>query len=300
MIPHRLPAFWLSLCVLVATILAGSGLGAASASRQGATPAPPTSPWWDDAVCYEVFVRSFFDSDGDGIGDLNGLTAKLDFINDGDPSGGDDLGATCIWLMPIMEAASYHGYDVVDYFTVERDYGTNDDFKRLVAEAHRRGIRVVIDLVLNHTSRDNPWFQDALTNPDSPYRDWYIWSSENPDYLGPWGQEVWHTAPGDDEEYYGIFWEGMPDLNYRNPGVTAEAETISAFWLAEMDVDGFRLDAIKHLIEEGEIQEDTAATHEWLRGYRAFLDEIAPDALTIGEIFGSTASSLAPYYPDQL
>ena len=111
--------------------------------------------WTRGAVCYEIFVRSFFDSDGDGIGDFNGLTQKLDYINDGDPSTRRDLGARCVWLMPIMPSPSYHGYDATDYYRVNPQYGTSDDFKRFVAEAHRRDIRVLIDMVLNHASSDH-------------------------------------------------------------------------------------------------------------------------------------------------
>lgn len=270
------------------------------------TAAPPASPfpleagWWDNAVCYEVFVRSFYDGDGDGIGDLNGLIEKLDYISDGDPATSSDLGATCIWLMPIAEAASYHGYDTIDYYNVERDYGTNDDFKRLIDEAHKRNIRVVIDLVLNHTSSEHPWFKDAAANPESPYRDWYLWSKDDPGYRGPWGDVAWHKSPARDEYFYGIFWSGMPDLNYRNPAVTAEAEKISAFWLNDMGVDGFRLDAIKHLIENGKVQENTPETHAWLQQYRAYLQQTKPGTFTIGEIFGANPRTLTSYYPDQL
>lgn len=263
-------------------------------------PFPLPAGWWDNAVCYQVFVRSFYDSDGDGIGDLNGLIERLDYINDGDPTTRADLGATCIWLLPVNTATSYHGYDVVDYYSIDPDYGSIADFKRLVAEAHQRGIRVIIDLVLNHTSVEHPWFQDALNNPDSPYRDWYIWADADPGYRGPWGDVAWHRSPVRDEYYYGVFWSGMPDLNYRNPAVTAEAQAISRFWLEEMGADGFRLDAIKHLIEDGQVQENTQETHAWLRGYRAFLQTVAPDALTIGEIFNATPTLLADYYPDQL
>ncbi|MDQ3045297.1 MAG: alpha-amylase family glycosyl hydrolase, partial [Chloroflexota bacterium] len=246
------------------------------AGQRGATPATnvsATSNWWDEAVCYEVFVRSFADSDGDGIGDLLGLIDRLDYINDGDPNGGDDLGATCIWLMPVFASTSYHGYDVEDYYTIDPDYGTNEEFTEFITQAHDRGIRVILDLVLNHTSREHPWFQDALANPDSPYRGWYIWADEHPGYNGPWGAPAWHPSPLGDEFYYGIFWEGMPDLNYRNAEVTAEAEKVSAFWLNEMGADGFRLDAIKHLIEDERIQENTPETHEWLRDYRIYLAE---------------------------
>ena len=265
-----------------------------------ATPVSAGENWSDDAVCYEVFVRSFFDADGDGIGDLAGLTEKLDYINDGDPTGGQDLGATCVWLMPVMEAASYHGYDVVDYYTIESDYGTNADFTAFVAAAHERGIRVVLDLVLNHTSSQHPWFRAAVTDHGSAFRDWYIFEDENPGYLGPWGAPAWYPSPAGFGFYYGIFWEGMPDLDYTNPAVTAEAEKISAFWLNEMGVDGFRLDAIKHLIEDGRIQENTDATHAWLRDYRAFVDRTKPGVYTVGEIFDASPPTLEPYYPDQL
>jgi glycosidase len=261
---------------------------------------PLAAGWWDSAVCYEVFIRSFSDSDGNGIGDINGLIQKLDYINDGNPASKKDLGATCIWLMPVTQAASYHGYDTTDYNTVSKDYGTNADFKRLIAAAHKRGINVIIDLVLNHVSIQHPWFQDALSNPNSRYRDWFIWSPTDPGYRGPWGEQVWHRAPGRNEYYYGIFWEGMPDLNYRNPDVTAEAEKISAFWLNEMSVDGFRLDAIKHVVESGTQQENTRETHAWIREYASFLRNTKPNIFTVGEIFGGRPGVLDEYYPDQL
>jgi alpha-amylase len=263
-------------------------------------PFPLPAGWWDNAVCYEVFVRSFYDSDGNGIGDINGLIQKLDYINDGDPATQSDLGANCIWLMPITDSPSYHGYDTTDYGKVEPDYGSNDDFKRLVGAAHQRGIKVILDLVLNHTARDHPWFQSALKGPGAPERDWYLWSNDKPSYKTPWGTEAWHPAAARDEYFYGIFWEGMPDLNYRNPAVTAEAHTISAFWLNDMGVDGFRLDAIKHLIENGPVQEHTPETHAWLRDYRAFLEKTKPGTFTVGEIFGANPPTLAPYYSDQL
>ncbi len=302
---HRVAAMVLLLALLAPLGALGQAASPQTALvnrsvSQEATPANAGPTWADDAVCYEVLVRSFADSDGDGIGDLNGLTQKLDYVNDDDPATTTDLGVTCLWLMPIFQATSYHGYDVEDFERVDPDYGTNEDFERLVAEAHWRGIRVILDLVLNHTSRNHPWFQEALNDPASPYRDWYIFSEEDPGYPGPWGAEAWHRSPVREEYYYGVFWGGMPDLNYRNPAVTAEAERISAFWLNEMGADGFRLDAIKHLIENGQEQENTAETHAWLRGYRSFLDATAPEAFTVGEVFGASPFLLAPYYPDQL
>ncbi|MBV7334199.1 alpha-amylase [Chloroflexi bacterium TSY] len=246
-------------------------------------------PWWNDTVFYEIFVRSFQDSDGDGIGDLRGLISRLDYLNDGDPNTKTDLGITGIWLMPIMESPSYHGYDVADYYKIDPDYGSNEDFRLLIEEAHRRGIRVIVDLVLNHTSTRHPWFQ-AATDLESENRDWYIWVEENPLYLGPWRQKVWHRSFG--HYYYGLFWGGMPDLNYENPAVTAQMYDVTRFWLEEMGVDGFRLDAIKHLIEDGQIQENTEATHAWLEDFYRYYKTIKPNALTVGEAWTSTAQVL--------
>src|SRR5881392_2774143 len=167
--------------------------------------------WVRGATCYEVFVRSFYDSDGDGIGYLKGLIAKLDYINDGNPRSRRSLGARCIWLMPIVESPSYHGYDATDYYHVARAYGTNDDFKRFVAAAHKRGIRVLVDMVLNHTSSEHPWFQSAMRDTAAPHRAWYRWSQTRPP---PPSGNNWHHSPVRDEYYFGLFWSGMPDLNY--------------------------------------------------------------------------------------
>jgi glycosidase len=255
------------------------------------------SPWWNNRVFYEIFVRSFYDSDGDGIGDFNGIVEKLDYLNDGDPNTSDDLGITGIWLMPITVSPSYHGYDVVDYFDVEPDYGTKEDLQRLLEEAHKRDIKVIVDLVLNHTSTQHPWFQDAVNNPDSPYRDFYIWADSPPSYSSPWGTPVWHRS--NTGFYYGVFWEGMPDLNYENPDVTTEMNKAIRFWLEDMGVDGFRLDAIKHLIEDGSIQENTPATHAWFEGFHDFYKGINPDALTVGEAWTDTADVVA-YVGDEV
>jgi glycosidase len=269
------------------------------------TPAPPTAtpeptpdplfmgtdgmPWWNDAVFYEVFVRSFRDSNGDGVGDIQGLIEKLDYLNDGNPETSDDLGVTGLWLMPINESPSYHGYDVVNYYNVDEEYGTNEDFKQLVEEANKRGMRVIIDLVTNHTGRDHEWFQESR-DPESDKRDWYVWSDEDPGYRGPENQKVWHqTADG---YYYGVFWDGMPDLNYENPDTTEAMYDIARFWLEEMGADGFRLDAIKHIVENGQLQENTRGTHEWLQGFYAFYKGVNPDALSVGEAWTNTQDVL--------
>lgn len=278
----------------VALIVALLGAAAPAAGQHRTPPA-----WTQGATCYEIFVRSFADSDGDGIGDFAGLTARLDYLNDGDPDTRADLGVRCLWLMPVAESPSYHGYDVSDYYRVEPDYGTADDFRRFIAEAHRRGIRVLVDLVLNHASSEHPAFRAALADTTSPYRGWFRFLPRHPGTRSPWGGDNWHRSPLREEYYYGFFWQGMPDLDLQNTAVRAETRRIADFWLRDMGVDGFRLDAIKFLVEEGDIIENTAGTHAFLREFGAHVRATAPDAFTIGEVWDSTGPLLA-YYPDQL
>jgi glycosidase len=239
--------------------------------------------WWRNAVFYEIFVRSYCDSDGNGIGDFNGITSKLDYLQ--------DLGIQGIWLMPINPSPSYHGYDVLDYYAVNPQYGTIDDFKNLLAQAHARGIRVIIDLVLNHTSSQHPLFVDANSSPQSPYRDWYIWadsSSGNHWYAGKTGY------------YYAYFGSEMPDQNYKNSAVTAEMDKVVRYWLKDIGIDGFRVDAVKDLIEEGPKLEDTASTHAWLKHFYTIYKAENPQAYTVGEIFGAGAFGAKGYTGDQL
>jgi len=285
-------------------VLASVGLAAACSnsalSTKGAGPPIATSAWWRDGVCYELFVRSFADADGDGIGDLRGLTARLDYINDGKRTGGNSLGANCIWLMPIDKSMSYHGYDVIDYYHVDPRYGSDDDFRNLMTEAHKRGIHVIVDFVPNHTGSQNPWFQAALHDPSSPYRSWYRWSSVKPVQPSTWGQEVWHKSPVRDEYYYGLFWGGMPDLNYETPAVLREMQKVAAHWLKDMHADGFRFDAIPYLVEEGSQLAHTRGTHDVLRQFGNTIRSEAPGSFTIGEMSDGSAEILATYYPDQL
>jgi len=272
----------------------------AMAAPASPSPAAQVSPavngWWNDTVFYEVFVRSFKDSDGDGVGDVQGLIDKLDYLNDGNPDTTTDLGITGIWLMPITESTSYHGYDVVDYYAVESDYGTQEDFKRLIEAAHQRGIKVIIDLVINHTGIEHPWFK-ASQDDDPKYRDWYLWENNRPSYLGPSGQNVWHFSNG--AYYYALFWGGMPDLNLENPEVTQEIYDITRFWLEDMQVDGFRMDAIRHLIENGIAQENTTTTHAWLQGYHQFYKSVDPQAFTVGEAW-TTTEQVIDYIGDEM
>jgi alpha-amylase len=273
-------------------------LSCAQAGRVGSR--DPASHARHTGVCFDVFVRYFADADGDGIGDLRGLTAHLDYVNDVNPRSSADLGANCIWLMPIAKSVSYHGYDVTDYYHVDPRYGTDEDFREMVRAAHKRGIRVIVDFVPNHSSSDNPWFQSALNDPSSPYRSWYRWSTVNPNQPGPWGQVAWHKSPVRDEYYYGVFWQGMPDLNYGNPAVVQEMEKVTAYWLKQMGVDGFGFDAIPYLVEEANQLKHTRGTHEVLHALGDAIRREAPGSFTVGEMGDGSVDILASYYPDQL
>ncbi len=240
--------------------------------------------WWNEVVFYEIFVRSFKDSDGDGIGDFQGIISQLDYLNDGNPETTDDLGIGGIWLMPIMPSPSYHGYDVINYQTVNSDYGTLADFKQLLDECHKRGIRVVIDFVVNHTSSEHPWFLSAQ-DPASGFRNWYVWEDQNPRKPGPWGQNAWYESSG--AYYYAPFWSGMPDLNYHEPMVTKAIYNATQFWL-DLGVDGFRVDAARYLFEDGISQQDTKSSIAWFQSWRDFYLGINPQAYTVGEVWTDT------------
>jgi len=247
------------------------------------------------AVYYEIFVRSFYDSDGDGIGDLNGVTAKLDYL--------EELGIGGIWLMPINSSPSYHGYDTSDYYNIHPDYGTIDDLTKLLDEAHKRNIKVIMDLVVNHSSSEHPWFREAATNPDSPYRSWYHFVPSDQqmrtDNAASSGSP-WHTIG--DSKYLGIFWGGMPDLNFDEPKVREEFIKIGQFWL-DKGIDGFRLDAAKYIYGDFKstvhTPEAQAANQEWWQQFRKGMDEVNPDAFLIGEVWDSTAV-IGPYFDQAL
>lgn len=221
---------------------------------------------------YEVFVYSFCDSDGDRIGDLQGLISKLDYINDGNDDTSDDLGMTAIWLMPIMPSTTYHKYDVVDYCAIDPQYGTLDDFKELVEEAHKRGVAIYIDFVMNHTSAKHEWFEKACQG-DEKYRNYYHFQKEKAT-----GYAKAPGTGGDDAWYYECrFWDQMPDLNLNNPDVRQEFERITDFWL-ELGVDGFRLDAVKEY--ESDQKEVNVEILKWFADYVKSKKE---DAYIVGE-----------------
>lgn len=318
---------WLGSAVLIIVILTGCTLGgpssqennsasgdSANSTQQADSPAnsesvPGGSPvsmlaTQPSDVYYEIFVRSFYDSDGDGIGDFKGLIEKLDYLNDGNPDTDNDLGIEGIWLMPINPSPSYHGYDVTDYRAIHPDYGTMEDFKEFLDEAHKRGIKVIMDLVVNHTSKEHPWFLEAAADKNSPYRDWYIWAEDQNRKTGgssaAGSGSPWHTARGD--HYMGIFWEGMPDLNFDNPEVRQEMKETGQFWL-ELGLDGFRLDAAKHIYEDlitDKGQETTDKNVAWWQEFRSSMLEVNPDAYLVGEVWDPSPALIANYLDSAL
>ncbi|MDD6492892.1 MAG: alpha-amylase family glycosyl hydrolase [Firmicutes bacterium] len=242
---------------------------------------------------YEVFVYSFFDGNGDGIGDLKGLTEKLDYINDGNPETTEDLGCNGIWLMPIMPSPSYHKYDVTDYYEIDPAYGTMDDFETLMEECNKRGIKVIIDLVLNHSSSEHPWFQEACSYlkelgdkepsvEECPYIDYYHFSREKEaGYCAVPESDIWY--------YEAQFYYGMPDLNLYNEQLREEISSIVEFWL-DKGVGGFRLDAIKEF-ESGA----NDANIEILTWFVDMVKAKKPDAYLVGEAW-TDLNTYAGYY----
>ena len=240
------------------------------------------SPWWRDLVLYAVYVRGFYDSDGNGIGDLRGLTEKLPYIR--------DLGVGAIWLLPIFPSPLRDdGYDVANYRDIHPDLGTLDDFQQLLAAAHALGLRVLVDLVLNHTSDQHPWFQEARRGPESPYHSYYVWSP-TPDKYQDVRRIFVDVEPSNwtyDEScglyFWHRFYSHQPDLNYDDPRVQHEMLDVARFWL-DLGVDGFRVDAVPYLFErEGVGGESLPETHEFLKRLRGVVDTYEPERVLIAE-----------------
>ncbi|MGA8873724.1 MAG: maltose alpha-D-glucosyltransferase [Candidatus Acidiferrales bacterium] len=238
--------------------------------------------WYKDAVIYELHVRAFYDSDGDGAGEFKGLTYKLDYLK--------DLGVSAVWLLPFYPSPwRDDGYDISDYTGIHPAYGTLDDFKAFLEEAHRRDIRVITELVLNHTSDQHPWFQQARSSRDNPKRDWYVWS-ETPDrykeariIFTDTEQSNWAWDMSSKSYYWHRFFSHQPDLNYDNPAVRDEMWNVMKFWL-DMGVDGLRLDAVPYLVErDGTSCENLPETHDVLKFLRHRLDESFPDKMFLAE-----------------
>jgi len=278
-----------------------SALALAGCSSTNPPPPPPnhitpnTQGWWRDKVFYEVFVRSFADSNGDGVGDLAGLTARLDALNDGDAGTGNDLEVDALWLMPINPSPSYHGYDVTDYRDVNPAYGTLADLDALVAAAHKRGVKIILDMVLNHSSRQHPWFVNSQSDPASEHRDWYVWRADDPGWRQPFGSgRTWWPLGG--SYYYGVFTSSMPDLNLTSAAVETELVASMKFWLAR-GIDGFRLDAVRYYVENAADagQQDQPETHAFLQRIRAKLQADYPDALLVAEAWAPLEIAVTYY-----
>jgi len=255
---------------------------------------PQDGLWYKDAIIYQVHVRTFRDSNGDGIGDFRGLAEKLDYLQ--------ELGITALWLMPFFPSPLRDdGYDIADYRSVHPSYGTLDDFKSFLAAAHERGIRVIVEMVLNHTSDQHPWFQESRSSRDNPRRDWYVWSDTDAKYKGvriiflDTETSNWARDPVSKSYYWHRFFSHQPDLNYDNPEVREEMWSVMQFWL-EMGVDGFRLDAVPYLIErEGTSCENLPETHAVLKELRSRVDKHFPGRMLLAEA-NQWPADLRPYF----
>ncbi|HZA86027.1 MAG TPA: alpha-amylase family protein, partial [Acidimicrobiales bacterium] len=247
------------------------------------TLASTSDQWWKNGVVYCLDVETFLDGNGDGVGDLGGLVERIDYLA--------GIGVSTIWLMPFHPTPDLDdGYDVVDFYGVDPRLGSLGDFVEVVRTAHDRGMRVIIDLVVNHTSDRHPWFQAARSDPASPYRDWYVWADEPPDdpalaevFPGEQGG-VWTFDRKAKQHYLHRFFRHQPDLNIANPAVRAEIARIVGFWL-ELGVSGFRVDAVPFLLELAGIEgAPTVDPHRYLKDLRAFVQRRKGDAILLGEV----------------
>jgi alpha-glucosidase len=268
----------------------------------------PETPWWRDAVVYQIYPRSFADSNGDGVGDLAGITSKLDYLA--------DLGVDALWLSPIFTSPMRDfGYDVADYCGIDPVFGTDADFDDLISGLHDRGMRLLLDWVPNHTSSDHPWFVESRSSRDNPKRDWYVWRDRKPDGSPPtnWmsqfkGVPAWTHDEATDQSYLHVFLSEQPDLNWANPDVEAAMLDTLRYWL-DRGVDGFRSDVVnligkgtdvedlpEHLVTMPLLATDRPFGHELLRRIRSLLDRYDHDPMMVGEVYllrdGESASYL--------
>jgi trehalose synthase len=239
--------------------------------------------WWKNAIFYCLDVETFQDANGDGIGDFEGLTNRIDYLA--------GLGVTCIWLMPFYPTANRDdGYDIIDYYAVDPRYGSLGDFVEFIRTARDRGIRVIADLVVNHTSAEHPWFKAARSDKSSPFRDWYVWQDTIPEgaseslVFPDKETSNWELDKRTGQYYLHRFYKHQPDLNIANPAVREQIRKIIGFWL-ELGLSGFRVDAVPFLLEtEGINNGSDLAPHDWLRDLRSFLGRRRGDALLMGEV----------------
>jgi maltose alpha-D-glucosyltransferase/alpha-amylase len=263
---------------------------------QDVKPYAPPPLWYRDAIIYQLHVRTFYDSTGDGIGDFQGLIRKLDYIQ--------DLGVTAIWLLPFYPSPLRDdGYDIADYTSINPSYGTLEDFRMFLQEAHRRGLNVITEAVLNHTSDQHPWFQEARSSRDNPRREWYVWSDSDDRYRDvriifvDTEMSNWAWDPVSKSYYWHRFFSHQPDLNFDNPEVREAVADVIKFWM-DMGVDGMRLDAVPYLVErEGTSCENLPETHEVLKFLRKKVDEQFSDRMLLAEA-NQWPSDVRPYFGD--
>ena len=240
-------------------------LATASYAQSTAAPSNQTGHWWEHAVIYEIYPRSFQDSDGDGIGDINGITSRLDYLK--------DLGIDAIWITPMYPSPGVdYGYDISNYTAIDPEYGTMADFDHLVAEAKKRDMRVIMDYVINHTSDQNEWFKESRSSRTNPKRDWYIWRDgkgpgKPPNNWQSWfGHSAWTYDTKTGQYYYHYFYTQQPDLNWRNPEVHKAMDGVLDFWM-QHGVSGFRIDAVSRLFEDPKLHDDP-----YLPGFNVYGD----------------------------
>jgi maltose alpha-D-glucosyltransferase/alpha-amylase len=252
--------------------------------------------WYKDAVFYELHVKAYTDANGDGMGDFPGLLTRLDHLK--------DLGVDCLWLLPMYPSPLRDdGYDISDYCAIHPQYGTLDDFKTFLSAAHERGLRVITELVVNHTSDQHPWFKEARSSPESPKRDYYVWSDTDDRYRGvriifrDTEMSNWAWDPVSKAYYWHRFFSHQPDLNFDNPAVREEIWQVMRFWL-ELGVDGFRVDAVPYLVErEGTSCENLLETHAVLRELRRRMDAGFPGRMLLAEA-NMWPEDVRPYFGD--
>ncbi|MGP1593936.1 MAG: alpha-amylase family glycosyl hydrolase [Treponema sp.] len=284
-------SIFLFFCVLA---IAGCG-------KKNLCPAiPRAAEGGREGVYYSLFVRAFADSNGDGIGDLKGIIQKLDYLNDGSDETCTDLGVTGIWLLPIFPSPSYHGYDVTDYYSINPEYGTMEDFELLISEAKKRGISIILDLPLNHSSKEHPWFLASMDKND-PHRSWYYWIDDEAAAQSGgislskqvWGHQLWNKTDGG--YYSGLFDSAMPDFNLAEYSVREALKDVAAFWLKK-GIAGFRLDAAAHIFNTNKIPAGTKGQEnalEWWSEFSQFCKDITPDVYIVAEIWDTAATRAA-------
>jgi alpha-glucosidase len=296
-------------------VLAGLVLGLAGAVVQTAAKPATVDSWWKHALIYEIYPRSFQDSNGDGIGDLNGITRRLDYLK--------GLGVDAIWLSPVYPSPQVDfGYDISNYEAIDPQYGTMADFDHLVAEAKKRNIRIIMDMVMNHTSDKHPWFIESASSKANPKRDWYIWRDgkgpgEPPNnWQSTFGHSAWKWDPKTSQWYYHRFYVEQPDLNWRNPAVERAMFGVYRFWLNK-GVAGFRLDAVPTLFEDQQLRDEKVLpgtneygdpnlddsmtdnlpeVHQVMRGLRKVTNSFPGSRILIGETYLPNIEELRKWY----